>query len=127
MKIFVLFLFLFLCAASAQAAPSLFFTEEETAAIEEDLARHAQDFRARDAGLLSLESVVFYAPDRWTLWIDGEKWTPETRKEGLEIVDVAPDQAQLRVSPPRSGVPRLAVLRAHQSLDLATGDIAESR
>lgn len=120
-----LFCLLTVPCRAAETLPSLFFTESEVALIEEELAQNTQTISVRNAQRIHLESVLYYAPGRWSLWIDGEKWTPETRKASLEILGVGPDEVKMRLSPPRIEAAREVVLRAHQSFDLVANEVVE--
>lgn len=128
-----LFLFLFLLLtsqtgwASPPEAPSLFFTEEEIKAIEAEIAARPQDFFQKNQKRIHLDSLLYYGPDQWTLWLESEKWTPQTQKDGIQILEVAPQTVRLRITMPLLKTPRDILLHPHQSFDLMTGEIVEGR
>jgi hypothetical protein len=109
-------------ASSAAAETiSLFFNEKEIAAIEEELRKPPEP---EDEDVLTLGAVLYYGPHDWTVWIRDEKWTPETDRPNLRIVEVTPVNVSLSVVAAEGMPPRTIVLRPYQSYRLSTGQIA---
>jgi hypothetical protein len=72
--------------AAAAAMPSLFLTQAE---------------QTLQAGLnhqsLTLEALVYYAPNDWRLWLNGAAYTPQTpQHDGLSILAVTPHTVTVR-------------------------------
>ncbi len=85
----------------------------------------------RKAGLkpsgngLHLGALVYYGPDNWTVWLQGERWTPATTRPGLQIRDVTPDHVRLSVASWGDDAPRDITLKPYQTYDPITGQIRE--
>ena len=115
---------LFAFPASAETVPalpssSLFFTVDETAAI---------DALARKAGASSdihLGAVLYYGPDDWTVWLQNERWTPATSHNDLRIVKVAPGAVDLIWTPATDPAPHAISLQPYQTFRTGTGIIVE--
>ncbi len=80
--------------ARAESPPetSLFFTPEETRVAEKLAFKNAP----MGQGDLRLGAIFYSDPNDWTLWLQGERWTPETRRSDLRILSVTPDTVRLR-------------------------------
>ncbi len=70
---------------------SLFFTQKE--------AREAEKLARQSApagqGEIQLGAVIYYAPDDWAFWLQNEKWTPNTLREDLQVLEVTADEVRL--------------------------------
>jgi len=128
MKRLVLALFgLMLCPlrpAVAQAF-SLFFTPDQIERIENEVQKNPQLLSTQSQHLLHVESILFFGPDNWVVWIQGEKWTPDTRRDNISINAVLPESVSLSLTLQGESVVNDVILAPHQSLDLLTGKITE--
>lgn len=111
----------------AMTPSSLFFTEDEMRQIEEHVQKKPHVFAPIGKHQLHLGTILFYGPSNWSIWLQNEKWTPETSKPHLRVIEVTADYVKLRVIPFDGQAPIEATLRPHQSLNLLTGAIAEGR
>jgi len=102
-----------LAALRALAEPprSLFFRADEVEYGNAILEGEKADRQARDvmAGLQSpaapapepeppdahLGALVYLGPDRWVLWLNGERRTPRDRGGAMRIVAVGPDRVRI--------------------------------
>ena len=92
---YIVILMLLLFATSANAAPptiSLFLTPQES----REAATQAAKSAPAGQGDISLGAILFFAPNDWTLWLQGERWTPETSRQNLRIISVTADEVRLR-------------------------------
>ena len=89
-------LLLLLACATARAeesAPtrSLFFTPQEVATAQ----RLSRQKALPGKGLLRLDALMYSAPDEWTFWLQGEKWTPQTTRDDIRVLDVTPTSIRI--------------------------------
>ena len=116
------------CAAPARAAEmpvaSLFFTPAQIEQIEAPPPTTAPMPTPPPADI-HLGAVLYYGPGDWTLWIDGEKWTPDTRRADLQIVEVTPDEVHLDWLKAPNDPARAITLRPYQTYQVATGGVVE--
>ncbi len=112
--------------AAQPATPSVFFSPEEVRRIESEMG-NAPAPREEQERTLTLESILFFGAGKWSVWLSGEKWTPETRHARLKILSVAEDRVRLAYKTGKDETEKEAALFPHQSLNLATGEIMESR
>lgn len=92
-RLLPLLLLITLCApALARDWPtaSLFLTQKESEQATR-LARQA--FPA--AGGIRLGAILYFGEDDWTIWLQGEKWTPETRRDDIRVIAVTPRSVTL--------------------------------
>ena len=88
-----LLLFSFSAQASDTPRTSLFFTQDEQRAI--DKLNHPTEPTAPPSHL-TLGAVMYYGPRDWSVWLQGERWTPDTPDHGdLHIVSVTPDTVRV--------------------------------
>jgi len=116
---------LFLCLLAHEAQASLFFTSEERGRIEHAFDRARPGLLGQARHVVHCSSILYSGPQVWTVWLQGERWTPETERPGLHILEVTPDFVRLSVALATDDAPRAVTLRAHQSLNLLTGAIVE--
>jgi hypothetical protein len=94
MKRFLPALALLLLSTAAQAAEwpraSLFFNLREE---QQALSAARQAFPA--GGGLRLGAILYFGEDDWTLWLQGEKWRPDTRRDDIRILSVTPQAVEL--------------------------------
>ncbi|MDD3182025.1 MAG: hypothetical protein PHD48_04375 [Alphaproteobacteria bacterium] len=111
---------------AAQArAPSLFFTQEERLRIDEEVRKNPPDAAVRAKHLLHLSTILFFGTDDWSIWLQGEKWTPATDKPDIHILAVTPDEVHLSVKLHSGRIIEHVLLRPHQSLNLLNGQVIE--
>ncbi len=119
----ILVVFLSPVYASAETpTPSLFFTAEETRKIEALAHKEASTPGASD---IHLGAIMYYAPNDWAVWLQGERWTPTTEHTDLHILGVEPNQVRMELSGVQFSVPQDITLRPYQTYQTATGKIVE--
>lgn len=104
--------------------PSLFFSPEEVQRIELEMEPHLPELTTNMA---RLDSILYFSPKKWTVWLQGEKWTPETRKPHMRIVKVSSEDVRLAFIPTGEKEEKEITLRPAQSFDPMTGLVSESR
>lgn len=122
--------FVFCCWLGGHAAmaaglsnQSLFFTANEIGKIE-TIANHAT-LSATDNGDLRLGAVFYYNPGDWTLWLQGQKITPATHRDDIQVLEVAPDYVRLRLAAASGLAAHEIILKPYQSYRLSTGDVLD--
>lgn len=98
---------------------SLFFTQEETSAAQ----RLAQSATPPGQGDIRLGAIIYYDDEDWIVWMQGEKWTPETSHENMKITKVSEDSVSVSWKETEASEERLITLRPHQSYRISTGEI----
>jgi hypothetical protein len=108
-------------AEDGNGAPqaSLFFTPQE--AHEAEVL--AQRLAPAGVGDIRLGAVMYYGPDDWTLWLQGEKWTPETSRDDLRVLEVTEDAVRLWWRNEDDATEHEITLRPNESFQIATGKI----
>lgn len=123
----LLALLIFSGAASAdeETLPqtSLFFTPEETYQVD----RLAQQSQAPGEGDLNLGAVFFYAPNDWVLWLRGEKWTPQTRRDDIRIKEVSAGNVRLTWQAEDGSGPRDITLAPNETYQISSGQVIRAR
>lgn len=105
--------------AASLPETSLFFSADEVQTIEQPILK---SLAASSAGQdVQLGAVFYYAPNDWVLWLQNQRWTPQTRQEGLRILEVAPDRVRLVLVDDNKEI----TLRPHQTYLVASGRIVE--
>jgi hypothetical protein len=117
-------------AALAADAPqaSFFFTPQETQAIEALFAPSPSHPPPADNGVgdLHLGAVLYYGPRDWVLWLQGARWTPDTRRDGLRVVDVTPaGHVRLSLAAAPDAPPREITLKPYQTYQSESGAVVE--
>jgi len=105
----------------ALPSTSLFFTTQEI--FEASVQAHRVSFQKPDE--IRLGAVFYYAPGDWTLWLQGEKWTPDTSRGNLRVLDVTADSVRIAVKGP-DGTETDIALKPNQAYDIKTGNISGS-
>lgn len=118
---------LFLCQPpQARAAEtSLFFTPDEQTRIEAEIRSEAAQPARRSKHILELDSILYFGPQRWTIWLQGQRYTPESQSEALTILQVTAEAVTLRLRLAGGQEERTITLRAHQGVNILTGEIVE--
>jgi hypothetical protein len=126
---FVLVLLLALSIAPAHAETgadvpqtSLFFSPQEARDAEIQAAKLA----LAGQGDISLGAIMYYTANDWTLWLRGERWTPQTSHEDLRVLDVSANEVHLSWREDTGSTEREITLRPHQTFQIATGKIITS-
>jgi len=135
MKLFRVFLPLCLlcCLALSFSSPaqteetphlptSLFFTNEEMEIIESIAAKNPPQNTAPERGAISLGAIVYSGPDNWTIWLQGERWTPSTKHPFINLKSVEFDKVHFSVEQPGGGA-REIILRPYETYHPLTGEI----
>ena len=111
-------------AAASDQTASPFFTAEQLQRID---AFAPPAYVASSPDIIHLGAVLYYGPDNWALWLQGERWTPETDRPDLHILAVTPEQVRLSLTPLDKGPAQEISLRPHQSYNRITQTISEGR
>ncbi|MDD4615829.1 MAG: hypothetical protein PHW76_01750 [Alphaproteobacteria bacterium] len=119
---------LFCCSAFAQDSDrppqaSLFLTPQE----EHEAEMLARRLSPPGKGDLHLGAVLYYGPEDWTLWLQGEKWTPSTRREGIKILEVGESAVRILWTNPEDNAPLEVTLHPNEAYQIATGKIILDR
>jgi hypothetical protein len=107
-------------AATDTPASSLFFTPDESKQIDALAARKAPAHSD-----IHLGAVMYYGPGDWTLWLQGERWTPMTQHGDLRVLEVEPGEVRLALVTAPDMPPREITLHSNQTYEVATGKIVE--
>lgn len=110
-------LFLFASPAHAAETSSLFFTPAEIQKIETPGAPAVEP-----PADIHLGAVLYYKHDNWSIWLDGIRWTPQTRRADLQIIEVRPDRVTLQLLHETS---QPITLRPHQTWQASSKKIIE--
>lgn len=114
--------------AKAQALPeSLFFTQDEIGRIEKLVAQKTPAEAAPEQATVTLGAIVYASPREWTVWLQGEPWTPQTKKPYLRIKSVTHDKVQLIIAPWGSGTTRDVTLRPFETYDPVKSEISATQ
>ncbi len=111
-------------SAHADDAPStsLFFINDETKQIETLVAKILPKKSADD---IHLGAVLYYGPDRWVVWLQGKRWTPETDSADMHVLAVQPGEVHLALVDVSDTAVLNITLKPHQTYQIATGKIVE--
>ncbi len=120
--IFFLFFFLVFSAPSyaTEVPPSFFFSPDEMQKITQEIKKSNQTTMPKH--VIRLDSLMYFGKDRWTLWMQGKKWTPKTQSKDIEILSVTPTHATLSITLQGSMEKKKITLHTNQSFDLLTGE-----
>lgn len=125
-SILTAFLLTVLVLHPATAQASLFFSPEETQAIEtlvQAETRKAEQRASPAQEDISLGAILYYGPQNWKIWLQGEFWTPETRHHGLRVLKVSPDRVTLKIA---LDPPVKITLKPNQTWSIANRNIGET-
>lgn len=103
-------------SALADNAPSLFLSPAEEAALHQHQGEPA---------VTRLDAIIYYAPGRWQIWIDGRAVDPSAAAPDLTVLDVSPERVRLRQK--RGGKQRVFTLAPHQVYLWAEDRVTEAR
>jgi hypothetical protein len=120
---FILFGFFVFPASAAEneAVPrnSLFFTMQEIS--QADMSAHKTP--PEHEGDIHLGAIVYYGPDDWSLWLQGEKWVPGMEHTDLRVLEVTADHVQLLWRGENGAAQQEFTLKPNESFEIATGKI----
>lgn len=108
-------------ALADEPPASLFFTHDEMRKLAEQASRRA----AGNANDIRLGAVFYYGPDDWVLWLQGQRWTPETRRDDVRVLSVMPGEVHLDIGGASGLIAHDVVLKPYQSYRLASGSVVE--
>lgn len=100
---------------AAEIPNSLFLT----AAEQQDRAAPA----AAKPGRTSLDALVYYGPDQWQIWINGQAYKPDSQNDAIAIVAVTAEAVTLEQK--LDTEPVRFTLAPHQSYDWAEKRVIE--
>ncbi|NTU76613.1 MAG: hypothetical protein HGA90_02180 [Alphaproteobacteria bacterium] len=103
---------------------SLFFGDDEIDKIEDEVDKAAPQRPALGGETLRLDAILYTSPESWTVWLQGERWTPATTRPSLRIVSVSPREVEIELTPLLEEEPQRTVLQPNQAVNLLTGQIA---
>jgi len=98
---------------------SLFFTSQETFAA----SREARKIAPAGKGDLHLGAIFYYGENDWTLWLQGERWTPDTLRENIKILHVTPTEVTFSWKEDAASLERDITLKPNQYYQIATEEI----
>ncbi|HEU0117901.1 MAG TPA: hypothetical protein VFR09_04635 [Alphaproteobacteria bacterium] len=101
---------------------SLFYTSDEAGFI--DASMDKRPASASIAGI-HLGAVMFYSAEDWTLWLQNQRWTPDTDKPDLHVMAVQPNEVTLSWTSSPGAKAKEITLRPYQTYEIATGKIVE--
>ena len=113
------------CGANMSPRASLFFTPQEESSIETAVRRAQPKLLGQAKHVLHCGSIMYIDETRWIIWLQGERWTPETKRHNLHVIAVTPHTVRLSLAMAGETSKREVTLRPHQSLNLLTGNIIE--
>jgi len=108
-------------------ALSVFFTGKEAKKIERAVQRASLKPPALTFDTIELGAVLYYGPGQWTVWLQGERWTPKTSHPYVRILNVEADRVRLSVTPFAGEAPREITLRPHQNYQVLRDLIVEGK
>jgi len=109
--------------ADTTPAASLFFTPDEARQIE--VLKQKNPVPLGDTGDVHLGAVFYYGERNWVLWLQGQRWTPETDRADLHVLEVTADHVRLSLAA-AAGLPlREITLKPYQTYQLSTGKVVE--
>lgn len=114
----------YICPCPAVSA-SLFYSQEQLQKIDEEVQNTPRTLDTRPKHLVHLGSIVYSGPRDWSVWLQGEKWTPLTKRGDIQLVAVTPDFADVRLMLQGETRPTTVRLKPQQSVNLLTGKIIE--
>ena len=123
-QLVLIFLLSMTATAKADAIPlhSLFLSQEDM----NKANRLAAQTRPAGTGDIRLGALMYYAPDDWSLWLQGEKWTPQTRRDDLRILEVTSSDVQIAWRDDDNQEHSIR-LKPNQSYQIATGLIIDQQ
>jgi hypothetical protein len=77
--------------------------------------------------VLHLAAIVHHGEHDWRVWLNGEVWTPATRRATVEIVAVTAESVRLVWRGDRGGDARIVTLAPNQSYRTGDGVVVEGR
>ncbi|MFA5041240.1 MAG: hypothetical protein WC464_06380 [Bdellovibrionales bacterium] len=101
---------------------SLFLTPQETF----EASMLARRLPPERKGEIHLGAVLYYGQDDWTLWLQGQKWTPETIRSDIRILEVTANDVRLSIREEHGTDEKIITLKPNQSFEIATGKIIGS-
>lgn len=112
-------------AGDATPLTSLLFTATEVALIEEALRAAAAEAPAAGPGALYLSGILYLGPRAWTVWLNGERVTPDRWPEHVEGLTVERDSIEVKLGFTDGRSPVSIRLRPNQTYIVATGEVVE--
>ena len=77
-------------------------------------------------GDIRLGAILYYAPNDWTLWVRGERWTPDSTSEDLRILSVTPNEVVVAWREDKDSEQKEITLKPNQMYQISTGKIISS-
>ncbi len=92
-------------SAKADSSPSVLFSPQDVQGQEAEVRAAPLPPLPNEPGCLTLDALLFNNPRDWTLWINGERWTPAKNRvqADVQVLDVHPDAAHVRLMVPEVG------------------------
>lgn len=112
--------------AEKEAPVSLFFTNKEMEQIESLAAKTPDQTLAPDRFSVSLGAVIYASPSDWTIWLQGERWTPTTAHSFISVKEVDFNRVKLSLLlPGGEGSPKEITLRPYETYDPLTDRVTK--
>jgi hypothetical protein len=74
-----------------------------------------------------LGALIYFSPERWVLWLNGERRTPDNNDGGFRVVAVGRDQARIAWTGSDGSQPYTVTLKPQQTYIAGTGSLREGR
>lgn len=112
-------------AVESNALPktSLFFSPSDAHEAE----MMAQRLAPAGKGDIRLGAILYYGPDDWSVWLQNERWTPQTTREDIQILSVDPNEIRITWHSVDHPTPIEITLKPNQAYEIATGKIVSAR
>ncbi|MCB2108599.1 MAG: hypothetical protein KDE14_12910 [Rhodobacteraceae bacterium] len=94
-----------------------------TGAIDTEQSNGPQSF---DQPTLYLQSILYYGPDEWTIWVNGVPVGPKEEFQTFQVTDITPRYVQLLVPLSAQGM-RPVRLEPNQTFITESGIIIEGK
>ena len=78
-------------ASEGPPTTSLFLSPQDVSEAD----RQAEQSTPAGQGDITLGAIMYYAPHDWTIWLRGERWTPQTSRQDLSVRAVSADEVRL--------------------------------
>lgn len=111
------------CTHASETKSSLFFKPNEIAQIEHAVRAAQPLLLSQTRHVLHCGSIIYIDEDNWSVWLQGEKWTPETDKPNLHIIEVAENEVRISVQIAGNDGYKEITIKPNQSLNLLTGEL----
>ena len=106
-------------AAGDQLDEDLFFGLDEKAEEQPAAAPEARPV------VLHFSAIMYISPRIWTVWLNGQRFSPDRWPEHVEALGVERDSIELTLRVTEGAAPVTVRLRPNQTYIVATGEVVE--